>query len=208
MVLVLSLPKNFPHRELLVSMTFGVVILSILVHGLTMTPLLRWLGIVGGHQERVAYELTHGKLNAAKAALAEIDQMSRGHFTSPNVLTNLRNKYEQKIERYNETLNELHLEKKQLQAEELQLTKRHLLFVEKNAMNDAFHHGVLSQTAQDKLLTDIDAQLLSLESSEDTDDDNVDPYKNHDDEHNSLEGLSVKTLNRDNEVTTINERKP
>ena len=48
MVLVLSLP-GFPHRELLVSMTFGVVMLSILVHGLTMSPLLRWLGIVRGH---------------------------------------------------------------------------------------------------------------------------------------------------------------
>jgi CPA1 family monovalent cation:H+ antiporter len=50
MVLVLSLPKNFPHQELLVSMTFGVVILSILVHGFTMSPLLRWLGIVHKHQ--------------------------------------------------------------------------------------------------------------------------------------------------------------
>lgn len=50
MVLVLSLPKDFPHQELLVSMTFGVVILSILVHGLTMSPLLRLLGIVHNHQ--------------------------------------------------------------------------------------------------------------------------------------------------------------
>ena len=44
MVLVLSLPRDFPHRELLVSMTFGVVILSILVHGLTMSPLLQMAG--------------------------------------------------------------------------------------------------------------------------------------------------------------------
>src|SRR5665811_675666 len=44
MVLVLSLPKGFAHRDLLVSMTFGVVIISILVHGLTMSPLLRRLG--------------------------------------------------------------------------------------------------------------------------------------------------------------------
>ena len=76
MVLVLSLPKGFPHRELLVSMTFGVVIISILVHGLTMSPLLRWLGIVGGHQERAVYELTRGKLQATHAALEELDRMS------------------------------------------------------------------------------------------------------------------------------------
>ena len=61
MVLVLSLPKDFPRRELRVSMTFGVVILSILVHGLTMSPLLRWRGIVRGHQEHAAYELARGQ---------------------------------------------------------------------------------------------------------------------------------------------------
>jgi CPA1 family monovalent cation:H+ antiporter len=39
MVLVLTLPSGFPYRELLVSMTFGVAVLSILLQGLTM----RWL---------------------------------------------------------------------------------------------------------------------------------------------------------------------
>ncbi|MGH7971154.1 MAG: cation:proton antiporter, partial [Limisphaerales bacterium] len=56
MVLVLGLPSAFPHRDLLVSMTFGVVIISILIHGLTMSPLLRWLGVVTGHEEQVTYE--------------------------------------------------------------------------------------------------------------------------------------------------------
>jgi CPA1 family monovalent cation:H+ antiporter len=45
MVLVLSLPKSLPNRELLVSMTFGVALLSILVQGLTMSGLLSWLGL-------------------------------------------------------------------------------------------------------------------------------------------------------------------
>jgi CPA1 family monovalent cation:H+ antiporter len=45
MVLVLSLPATFPERDLLVSMTFGVALLSILVQGLTMSGLLKWLGL-------------------------------------------------------------------------------------------------------------------------------------------------------------------
>lgn len=45
MVLVLSLPKDFAQRELLVSMTFGVALLSILVQGLTMSGFLRRLGL-------------------------------------------------------------------------------------------------------------------------------------------------------------------
>ncbi len=48
MVLALSLPDDFPGRSLVVTMTFGLVILSILVNGLTMAPLLRFTKVVGG----------------------------------------------------------------------------------------------------------------------------------------------------------------
>lgn len=166
MVLVLSLPKEFPHRALLVSMTFGVVILSILVHGLTMSLLLRGLGIVRGHQELAAYELTRGKLQAAHAGLEEIDRMSHVHFTTPEVLASLRREYEQKVECERAALEALHLERQQLHAEEVQWARRHLLLVEKGVVIDAFHHGLLSQAVQEQLLTDIDAQLLRLESGE------------------------------------------
>ena len=46
MVLALSLPRDLPARELIISMTFGVVVLSILVQGSTVGLLLRWLGLV------------------------------------------------------------------------------------------------------------------------------------------------------------------
>ena len=166
MVLVLSLPKDFVYRELLVSMTFGVVILSILVHGLTMSPLLRWLGVVHGQQERAAYELMRGKLQTAQAALEEIDKMSHVRFTNTEVLASLRTEYEKIVERDNTALNKLHLEKQQLYGEELQWARRHLLLVEKGVVNDAIHHGDLSQKVQEKLLADIDAKLLRLESGE------------------------------------------
>lgn len=45
MVLALALPNEFPHRGLLITMTFGVVLLSILVQGTTAGPLLRALGL-------------------------------------------------------------------------------------------------------------------------------------------------------------------
>ena len=61
-------------------------------------------------------------------------------------------------------LEELHLEQQQLQAEEFQWARRHLLLVEKGKVIQAFHQGVLSQAVQEKLLADIDGQLLGLES--------------------------------------------
>ncbi len=45
MVLALSLPRDFSHREMILHMTFGVVLLTLLVQGLTIKPLLRRVGL-------------------------------------------------------------------------------------------------------------------------------------------------------------------
>ena len=44
LALVLGLPESFPKREALIAITFAVVAFSIIVQGLTITPLLRRLG--------------------------------------------------------------------------------------------------------------------------------------------------------------------
>ena len=51
MVLALSIPPVFRSRGLIIHMTFGVVVLSIIVQGLTVGPLLRALGIRGEASE-------------------------------------------------------------------------------------------------------------------------------------------------------------
>jgi CPA1 family monovalent cation:H+ antiporter len=45
LALALSLDNSNPYRNPLLDLTFGVVIFSILVQGLTMRPMLRWLGL-------------------------------------------------------------------------------------------------------------------------------------------------------------------
>ena len=51
MVLALSIPPVFASRGMIIHMTFGVVVFSIIVQGLTVGPLLRALGITGEASE-------------------------------------------------------------------------------------------------------------------------------------------------------------
>lgn len=46
LALALSLPEDLPRRDVIVAITFAVVAFSIFAQGLTITPLLRWLGQV------------------------------------------------------------------------------------------------------------------------------------------------------------------
>ncbi|MDP9378628.1 MAG: hypothetical protein M3Q29_00460 [Chloroflexota bacterium] len=70
LALVLSLPLTlpdgtpFPNRSLLLAMTFGVVGLSLLLQGLTMSPFLGWLGLTGPQGSDDALDATEGTPSA------------------------------------------------------------------------------------------------------------------------------------------------
>ena len=167
MVLALSLPLNFAHRDLLVTMTFGVVTISILLHGLTASPLLKLLGIVTGREARETYEYLRGKLQATNAVLADIEQLGRGRLKDDGVLSELQREYEAVIRRGKKQLGALQIDRKQLRKEEVQRARRQWLLVERRHVLEEFHQGMLSQHVYDKLLEDIDARLLQLETDED-----------------------------------------
>ena len=78
MVLVLSLPREIPLRDLIVNMVFGVVLLSILIQGLSMMPLARALGVVGNREALTAYEVIRTRLQLSNDVLAIIGQMQIG----------------------------------------------------------------------------------------------------------------------------------
>jgi NhaP-type Na+/H+ or K+/H+ antiporter len=143
-----------------------VVMISILVHGMTVKPLLRCLGIVRGREHREAYEFARGKLQAAGVALEELERMSHVHFSRDDVRISLKNEYEKRIVKEQDQISELDLDRTEIAAQESQWARRHLLMTEKNYVIDSFRQGVLSQEIYEKLLSDIDARLLRLESGE------------------------------------------
>jgi CPA1 family monovalent cation:H+ antiporter len=142
MVLVLSLAKDFPHRDLLVTMTFGVVMISILLNGMTVPPLLRRLGIVKGRVHREAYEFARGKLQAASAALEELNRMSYIHFSRDDMRAQLKDEYEKRIEEEQGRIGALELDRAAIAAQESQWARRHLLLTEKSHVIDSFRQGL------------------------------------------------------------------
>lgn len=166
MVLVLSLPKTLAYRDLLISMTFGVALLSILVQGLSMSGLLKYLGLVSEAAERTTYEMRRGRLQAAAAALTELDRMSAMHVASPQVLETLRGEYKQVAHAAEQQLKELAVSSQELEMRDVHRIRRHLLEVERDRVMGAFHHGGLGRESTERLLADIDARRLALETGQ------------------------------------------
>jgi CPA1 family monovalent cation:H+ antiporter len=147
-------------------MTFGVVLVSILLQGLSMAPLLRRLGLIGAREEREAYELARGELRATTAALGALEKMTRDKFAHPEVLAGLRTEYESRAREAERGISDLHLERLQLRTEELHAARRQLLLVEKDQLLDSHQRGAIGREAYERLASNVDARLVALEEGD------------------------------------------
>lgn len=163
MVLVLALPRDFPHRDLLVTMTFGVVLISILLQGLSMGPLLRKLGLIGLRADRKDYERERGMIRAKTAAVSALEQLLKDGAVHPESVARVRDEYSGAIADAEQRITDMHLQAEELRTEEQLAARRHMLIVEKDAILAAFRKGYLSQEVCEELLVDVDARLLSLD---------------------------------------------
>ena len=171
MVLALSLSKGFPHRDILVSMTFGVVIISILVQGLTMAPLLRWLGVVRPARDRLAYDLRRGEILATKAALTSLEEVARAHAVAPELVSLVKSEYEERLRSTEAGLDRVLNERSGLRDEVLARIRRYLGTVEREAIGEAARHGLIADGAAHELTAGVDARLVSLGDAGSEDDD-------------------------------------
>jgi len=166
MVLVLGLDPSFPHRDLLLTMTYGVVVISILVQGMTMTPLMRWLRLVGSGEERERYEIGRGELRAVRTALATLDKMEREGSVLHGPAAAIRTDYEIRRDNADLAIRQLHIDSNKLSEEEERGARRHLLKVEKETIMSAVAKGLVGQSAAEHLQREIDARLFRLEEGD------------------------------------------
>jgi CPA1 family monovalent cation:H+ antiporter len=80
LALALSLPEAFPFRDLIVALSIGIVLFTLLAGGLTMKPLIHFLGLdIPGVVDRIGQ--AQGNLVAKREALARVEGLATaGHY--------------------------------------------------------------------------------------------------------------------------------
>ncbi len=166
MVLALSLASDFPGRALMVTMTFGVVVVSILLQGLTMPVVLQRLGLVNRDEGRLAYELARGRLQVSTAVAREIDRMRATESASPDLLDQMADAYTARRTTARTELSALNRVGQQLRERATADTVEHILLTEKSQLLDRVRTGLLSRDAFDELVKDVDDRLVRLRSGD------------------------------------------
>ncbi len=166
MVLVLALPLAFPHRQFLVNVVFGVVVVSILVQGSTMAPLLKRLGIVSDRVLTASYQFARADALAAGAGLQELDVLANAQVIDTSLLQELRAEYKERLSAANARARALHVADAVLAGEERRSVRRRLVIVEKERVLRAIHEGLSTQDAAAELIASLDARLIELGTPE------------------------------------------
>lgn len=86
----------FPHRDLVVFLVFMLILGTLVVQGLTVGPLVRWLRIGGdwdGHAEEV-----QARQRLAEAALEEIDRQLAQRWADEDILRTVAAEYRARLE--------------------------------------------------------------------------------------------------------------
>ncbi len=88
----LALPAGFPERNLILFVTFAVILVTLVLQGLTLPLLIRRLGIhddgAEGEEELVA------RRRATDAALVRLDELAMQVWTREDTVTRMRNLYD------------------------------------------------------------------------------------------------------------------
>jgi CPA1 family monovalent cation:H+ antiporter len=166
MVLALALPVGFPHRELLITLTFGVVVLSILLQGLTMGPLLRRLGIVGTKEEAADYGRAVARSVGTRAALGALEEMADSAGVPRTLSDKLRAEYHERLQSAEDEVARLRGQQSDGHGQMERGLRRSLLLAEKDSLLKAHHDGLIGSAALRPVTAEIDARLSQLDGAE------------------------------------------
>lgn len=164
MVLVLSIPDSLGFKDVIVTLVFGVVLLSIFIQGLSMTPLMRLLGLVSPLTTLKEYELVKTKISLIEDTIDEISRLKKRRMLHAKSAQNLTQEFEKELEALNSRIDALEPDKSAMLDEEVLRTKRRILMEQKSTLFDMYQNGMISFDVYEELKEDVDAKLLEIEN--------------------------------------------
>lgn len=143
--LALSLPHTFPGREKIILLTFSVVLFSLIVQGLTIKPLIHFLGIKSTEESETEYNKTLAKNYRLRAALNRLKELHRKEGMATDVIYNEKKKQlEEQIEQNRKELELLYEKYPHLKENLLQDIDEQLLYAEYDAIEELSKKHILN----------------------------------------------------------------
>jgi Na+/H+ antiporter len=151
----------FPHRDLIIFLTFAVILGTLVVQGLTLPGLIRTLRIEPDTSEEE--ENAQARIRAAEAAIARLEELSGEEWVHDDTAERLRGLYNFRRNRFSSRFDEESDGAIEEQSQAYQRLRRELLDAERTAVTDLGRAGVISGDVVFRVRRDLDLEDARLD---------------------------------------------
>jgi CPA1 family monovalent cation:H+ antiporter len=161
LVAALALPTDFPDRELIVFLTFTVIVATLVIQGLTLPSLIRALDISDdGGADR---EDAKARIRAAEAALERLEELLDDGAVSAQTAERLRGALGFRRDRFRARLDEDGDGAIEQQSVSYQRVMRELLDAERAALVALRNERVIDDNVMQRVQRDLDLEAARLD---------------------------------------------
>ncbi len=161
MALALAIPKDYEYRQIILIMCFGVVGFSLIVQGLSIKTLLKWLKVGGRDRSLDEYEYEKAKYIAYNDYFKELLTMYENALISKQVYDLLLDYIKDDLSKSKEKIEEL-VKNDNVKNYEFKTSLKRLLLKQKDSINEAIKNGIISPFTGEKIINEINNKLLQL----------------------------------------------
>ena len=151
----------FPHRDLIIFLTFCVILGTLVVQGLSLPALIRALKIEPDTSEEV--EDAQARIRAAEAALARLDELIGEDWVRDDTAERLRGAYNFRRNRFSSRFDEESDGAIEEQSQAYQRLRRELLDAERAAITELGRAGAVSGDVVLRVRRDLDLEDARLD---------------------------------------------
>ncbi|WP_254125510.1 Na+/H+ antiporter [Amycolatopsis sp. CA-230715] len=161
----LSLPfttadgSALPARDLVVLLTSAVIVLTLVVQGFTLAPLVTWSGIAV-HPDAVQQETTAARADLAKAALARLDQLAETESAPEFLIEQLRGSWQARLDRFEASNGDD--PGGMADTASYRRLRRHLLSVESGELARLYEDGAITDGVRRQIQRELDLETTGL----------------------------------------------
>jgi monovalent cation/hydrogen antiporter len=149
----------FPSRDQIVVITFEVILATLVLQGLTLSPLIRRLRL--GDDTTLELEEAHARQEAGRAALARLDDLARAPGASREDIERMRTLYTQRVQRASSIDPGADAESARAQAA-LRRLRHETLSAERRALIALRDQGVISDDVLHRLEQELDIEAIRI----------------------------------------------
>jgi monovalent cation/hydrogen antiporter len=158
----LALPLNFPRRNLILLLTFAVILATLVLQGLTLPTLIRRLGVRGDDGAEEQEEL-RARLTATDAALARLQELAGEPWTRDDTVERLQGLYQFRRRRLKARAGIYEDDGSEDRSLAYQRLVRELLVAQRHAIVRLRNQGVISNDVMHRIERELDLEDSRLE---------------------------------------------